>query len=140
MWPHANVFIFSLLTVALLTGCATNGRKDAKVQAQVRERVEARWEAVISMNFDKVYTFATPAYRDTYDLNHYRNQYAGQIIRESIEMISVTIPEDDPDTAFVRLNLNFAATSVPSGRHEGQALVEETWVRRDGQWWFVEPR
>lgn len=151
MWPHTRVFIISLLAAVLLSGCAGGamvspgesndpGDDMGPAQEQVRERVQARWDAIIAMDYDKVYTFATPAYRATYGLDHYRNQYAGQIIKESIELISITIPEDDPGTASVRLNLNFSATSVPSGRHQGQALVNETWVRRDRQWWFVEPR
>ncbi len=151
MMPHTRVFIISLLTAVLLSGCTGGamvspgesndpGDDMGPAQEQVRERVQARWDAIIAMDYDKVYTFATPTYRATYGLDHYRNQYAVQIIKESIELISITIPEDDPDTAFVRLNLTFVATSVPSGRYEGQALVHETWVRRDGQWWFVEPR
>ena len=148
MWTHSRIFVIGLLAAALLSGCAGvsseksgdpgNGTQIA--EDQVRERVQARWDAIIRMDYDTVYTFATPAYRATYDLDHWRNQYYGQIIKESIELKSITIPEGDPDTAYVRLNLTFSASSVPSGRHQGEALVNETWVRRDGQWWFVEPR
>ncbi|MGH8548910.1 MAG: hypothetical protein ACRERU_09985 [Methylococcales bacterium] len=121
--------------------CVTvpSGKIDDK--AVIRARVQARWDALIKLDMEKVYRFATPAYRDTYDLVHLNNQYGAQIERTRIDILEINIPQDDPDTADVRLNLYFIAAGVSGGSvYRGESYEKETWVRRIGCWWYVEPR
>jgi uncharacterized protein YchJ len=110
-------------------------------QAVIRSRVQARWDALIKLDMEKVYGFATPAYRDTYDLVHLHNQYGAQVERTGIEIFDIKLQESDPDTADVRLNLYFnSGGALPGSISPGVSYEKETWVRRKGCWWYVETR
>ena len=130
--------LMGVLVLLVLSGCSTRFLGGQDPEEQLRERVEARWEAVLAMNFDKVYEFATPAYREVHGLRHFHNQYGGQVRRTGFEIRSIDYDASKPDEARVRVTVFFE--SVVGGQlYEGQQPTTETWVRRDGQWWYVEP-
>lgn len=121
--------------------CVSNPFGEADHQAVIRSRVQARWDALIKLDMEKVYRFATPTYRKTYDLDHLNNQYAAQINRKSIQILAINIPKDDPDTAQVQLWLFFTSKGFSAGSiYQGESYEKETWVRRNGCWWYVEAR
>lgn len=139
-----------LCCMALLgavSGCATtDGMARSAAEAQspeqaLRSRVQARWDAVLGLDFGRVYEFATPAYRQAHDVAHFKNQYASQIERTRIEIYETMFDPEDPDTAKVVVLLYFKAEGgAPGSYFEGMSRVVETWVRQDSQWWYVEPR
>lgn len=131
-----------LLMPTLLVGCQTFGgaASSEAMESALRERVESRWDAVLAVDFDKVYTFATPAYRKTYDLRHFHNQYAVQVQRTGAEVREIDFMDDTFTTAKVIVMLSFQTTGFGSGVIDGVSRIEETWVRENGKWWFVEPR
>ncbi len=104
-------------------------------EALLKERVLARWQALIDRNFDAIYQFETPAYRAIYTPSQVRSRNSGQV-----EWRMVTVKEidyDDPDVA--RIQLEVAYRYADSG-NEGQSFdlkqtVREIWLRKDGQWW-----
>ena len=110
-------------------------------QSVIRNRVTERWDALMNLDMEKVYSFATPAYRETYDLIHLNNQYGAQIKRTGIEILETNILVDDPNTADVRLNLYFVTEGAAAGSvYNGSSYERETWVKRNGCWWYVERR
>ncbi len=123
----------------LLAGCAAAGVKDSEA-TRLRERVEARWQAILALDFDHVYQFATPDYRATHSLEHFKNQYAAQVERKGIEVRSVEFDPEDPNLAKVLVILRFQTSGVVGPAFEGTSRVTETWIKQQGQWWHVEPR
>lgn len=137
--------IFVIAVVAALTlrpsfffyspdTCLVEDRDD---KAAIKRRAEARWDALINLDMAKVYSFATPAYRKTFDLKHLSNQYGAQVKRTGIDIQKIEIREGDPDTADVGLYLGFV-TEVSGSEYHGKVYEKETWVRRNGCWWYLE--
>lgn len=107
----------------------------------LRARSTSRWEGLISGDMQRAYLHATPAYRATYDLVHYENQYARQITRESVDVHAVTIDPEDPAKAEVVILLHYSTSGFqPGTRLQLTSRNVESWVKEDGQWWFIEPR
>lgn len=126
------------LLYLVLAGCAALGLRSD--EAALRARVEARWQAILALDFDRVYQFATPAYRATHSLEHFKNQYAAQVERKGIEIRALRFDPEEPNTAKVQVALRFATSGVYGPVIEGTDYIEETWVKEKGQWWYVEPR
>ncbi|HEY1078287.1 MAG TPA: hypothetical protein VGE51_16445, partial [Fontimonas sp.] len=97
--------------------------------------------ALIEFDLPKVYSFASPAYRKTHDQRHLNGQYAMQISRNRAEAREVKIAADDPNTAKVT-TLLFVTSRALAGATgmELSSWQHETWVKVDGQWYFVEPK
>lgn len=104
-------------------------------------RARKRWDAMIELDLDTTYEFATPTYRANYNLAHYRRQYAAQVKRTGYEVYSVDIDEADPRKAKVVILLNYETAGYEPGQViELRSRHVNTWVKRNGEWWFVEPR
>lgn len=147
MKSKVKIWLFALMSsVVLLSGCAMFGAgadsSDPAVREKaLRERVTERADAIIAMDFKRVYEFATPAYRQTYDFAHFSNQYAAQIQRTGYEIYQVKFDESLPDTATVVTLLKFKAEGgAPGSTFDGVSRVVDTWVRQDGRWWHVEAK
>lgn len=128
-----------VLVTGLLAGCPTG--PTISDEDAVRQRVQDRWAAIIANEWDQVYEFTTPAYRAAYSKKHFFNRYGGQITREAFEIQKIEFEDPEHTTAKVRGNLHFSTSGVgPEGIYRGTQLVDETWVKVDGQWWHVERR
>lgn len=108
-------------------------------EEQLRARVQERWDALIALDMPTVYAYATPTYRATYDLRHLAGQYGGQIQRKRIDIDSVEIDEAGT-TAKVNVLVWAETSGFGSGMIEVSTVSKGTWVKRDGLWWYVEPR
>ena len=104
-------------------------------EVQLKERVLARWQALIQRDFEAAYPFETPAYRAIYTPRQFLAQQGGQV---DWRMANVKdIRYDDPDVARVVVEITYRYAEPGA---KGQALnltqdVKETWLRKDGQWW-----
>jgi hypothetical protein len=108
---------------------------EAADEAQLKERVLARWQALIKRDFEAAYSFETPAYRAVYTVRQFLGQQGGQV-----DWRMATVKEiryDDPVVARVVVEIAYRYAEPGEG---SQALsltqdVKETWLRKDGQWW-----
>lgn len=108
---------------------------DAAVEAQLKERVLARWQALIKRDFEAAYSFETPAYRVIYTPRQSMGQQGGQVDWRAAKVKEIRY--DDPMVAKVAVEITYRHAEAGEG---GQVLdlaqeVEETWLRKDGQWW-----
>ena len=108
-------------------------------EEQLRARVQERWDALMALDMATVYAYATPTYRATYDLRHLSGQYGGQVQRKRIEIDNVEI-DDVGTTAKVNVVVWAETSGFGSDMIEISTISKATWVKRDGIWWFVEPR
>ena len=136
---RAGLWAFLGILALVLTACAELKVQDP--EQAVKQRVTERWEAVIANDWDRVYEFATPAYREAYSKTHFFNQYGGQVDREGIEITKLTFEDAEQTSAKVGLVLTFSTLGMTPGElYRGTQFIEETWVKVDGQWWYVERR
>lgn len=127
------VLVAGVLTA--LTGCAGLGAPVTPEQA-VKERAQARWEALIKRDFDKAYTYLEPSYRALNSAEAYGNGRGTIASWTAAEVLDVTCPDADKCTTKVRINVN--APGMPKGLRDINTVVNETWLREDGQWWLFQ--
>jgi hypothetical protein len=123
--------------------------RDAETSATTQEealaaRVSARWDAMIRRDFAQAYEFLSPSYRALFPLEHMRGLTGSSVNWRSIDIESISIAGE---TASVILSLDYRLTLPPAaGLGPGEDFgvltkhIEETWVNRDGEWWYVDPR
>ena len=125
----------ALLATATLALAACAGLQPKTPEDVVRERSEARWDALIKRDFDKAWEYTQPAYRALVGQKDYYKRFGGAGQWKGVQIHEVTC---EPERCTVRLRLT-STLNVP--RFRGQELtgyIDETWVRADGQWWFYQ--
>lgn len=103
-------------------------------EAQLKQRVEERWAAVIKRDFKTAYEYETPEFKK----GHSAEQYAGQF-GSAIEWRLATVKSigyDRPDEADVVIAIDYSF-NLPGGDQPARTTgnVHETWLFADGQWW-----
>lgn len=120
---------------------ALDASKLSADERKLYERATARWAALSEFDLAKVYSFATPAYRKTHDQKHLNAQYHNKIFRKGVDIVSLKFSKDDKTEAKLRIKLKFQMAQSSSPQLiDGIAWETDTWVKVDGQWWYVEPK
>jgi len=102
----------------------------------LRRRVQARWDALLSEEYDKVYGLTTPSYREVFSKAHYLGRFGKQLKRDGIEIYKVEFQNEAKTKARVRVIVLFT-TEVGNTRKQLRGPHWESWVKQDGQWWLV---
>ncbi len=144
-----KLFLFLVVPLMFVIGGCGQSTKSSTEQAnpyvgmsdeeQLRVRSQERYDALIAMDLAKVYSYATPSYRTSFDQRHHAGQYASQIKRERAEVTKVEIA-DSGEVAKVQMQVWSLTSGFGSQMIELSTYSNGTWVKRDGMWWFVEPR
>lgn len=124
--------IVALIYILILAGCS---EPEKSPEQQVRERAEARWQAMIARDFATAYEFELPSYREIYSLKSYRKRYEGSVDWTSAEIESVAF--DGKDAATVTLEVAYVFNDPRMGRLEGQREISGKWIQKQGTWWHV---
>ena len=147
--PVTNLLLAVFLSF-ILTACGSDKSKADSAETtdishlsdeeQLKIRIKQRWDALIVLDMATVYSLATPSYRATYDLNHLIRQYGGQIKRTGIDITSIDI-DDGGSTARTLVQVHTQVQGFEGGAPMDISVNSKgTWVKRAGQWWYVEPR
>lgn len=130
----ANRFLSLFLAAALVAGCAALA--PAKPEDVVRERAQARWNALLAGEWAKAYRYMAPSYRALVAENRYVNQFGGGVAWVDAKVIRVTC-DDHRCTA----RMEVAVRPTLRGR-PGQTVTtgfDETWILEEGEWWMYQP-
>ena len=119
--------------VLALAGCAALMPKTP--EQVVTERVEARWAAVISGDFDTAWTYTQPGYRAVVKQKDYRKQFGGAGQWVGVQVHGVTC---EAQRCTVKLRLTTKVFVPPFTGRDIAGYIDETWVREDGQWWYYQ--
>jgi hypothetical protein len=133
----AAMFVAAALMGLLLGGCASvptgaGLTKDSPAEAKraaVKERVDARWEALMKGDLDRAYLFLSPASREVTTLDAFKTKVKGAGFRA----IEVQTIECEAEVCNVRLMLTYDHRLMQGVK----TPVEETWVLDQGQAWYV---
>lgn len=110
-------------------------------ERKLHSRVQARWDALVAFDLKKVYSFATPSYRKIHSQAHLNAQYHNKVLRKNAEIYSIQFEDEKKTQAKVKLQLHFETFLGNSDQPlKGSSWETDTWVKADGQWWYVEPR
>lgn len=116
----------------LLTACATAPKTDPVV-----ERAQARWNALVTGDLETAYSYFSPGYRSTTSLIDY-----GVTLRtRPVKWTSAAYKDHscEQDRCTVRFDVGFTVPRPVPGLKvwNGNNVVEDTWIRTDGQWWYL---
>jgi len=105
----------------------------------VESRSFLRMNALKKLDFEKAYTYMSPGYRSVKGLDRFKLENAGAA---NLLSFNVQTAECAEDTCQVLVNSSYKVTIVSPGFSAKKPLNigytnKETWIRTDGQWWFV---
>lgn len=127
--------VCSLLSAALVAGCATVGPGSRTAEEIVLERAQARLDALLERDWARAYPYLTPSYRAIVPRQRYGNQFQGPIQWEAAKAKSAKC-EDRRCVVEVEI----AARLLLPGHSDRvtTSQFEETWVLEEGQWFKFE--
>lgn len=124
----------ALLAIALLmlAACATAPKTDLVV-----ERAQARWDALIAGDLETAYSYYSPGFRSTNSLIDF-----GVAMRlRKVQWTSAAYREHlcEGDRCVVTFDLGYRVRRPVPGLSvwNGKDVVEDTWVRTGGKWWYL---
>lgn len=120
-----------------LTGCGTienqsAGGDGADPKAVVTARAEARWKALVAGELDSAYGYLSPSTRKVVTLNGYRGTLKPGLWRGA-KVKSLTCTEE---LCTVVVGLTYDLRNIKGLEKE----LEESWIKDEGKWWFVEKK
>lgn len=128
------VIVLLTLTALLLSACA--GTKPGGGHPAV-DRAQERWDALAADDLEKAYSFYSPGYRSTVSLIDFGVSIRTKKVRwTSAEYLDHTCEES---RCKIRFSLGFKVYNPVPGMsvYDGQQAVEDTWVKTQGQWWYL---
>ena len=126
----ATVF---MLLVFLLSACATTPSTDELV----KERAEARWEALLSRDYASAYSFYSPGYRSTASVTDFEIEMRLRRVRwTTAEYLR---HDCDENTCSVSFRVGYRVASPVPGvdAWNGYDVITDQWVKTGGEWWYL---
>ena len=129
--PHVEGHFFrrvaSGFIVAALAGCAAMG--GGPPEQVVKERAQARWNALLSGDYKAAYAYMSPGSRAVLSESAYIGSL-GTGFWKSAQVNTVTCRED---------KVCDVGTTIEY-EHQGHRIrtpLRESWIRDGGEWWYV---
>jgi hypothetical protein len=121
------------LAVLLLSACAATGPQTPPVV----DRAQERWDALIAGDLEKAYTYYSPGYRSSTSLI----DFGVSIRTRRVQWTSATYKDHscEGERCIVRFDIGFRVPRPVPGLDvfDGKDVAEDTWIRSQGQWWYV---
>ena len=110
------------------SGISVDSSREQK-SAAVRERAEARWQALISDDIATAYGYLSPTTREVVSLDQYKAKVARGTFRE------VRIDDVKCEAELCKVSVRH---TFDRPRMKGMVTpLEETWIIERGQFWYV---
>jgi hypothetical protein len=127
---------FSVIVLALglgvLSGCASlSNKSDEDV---VKERAQARYDALIKGNIRDAWQFTAPTYRQRVSAEGYQSVMGGVGNWKKAEVSSVNCEEDRCEVIGM-ITYNIARLNM-----ENVIPLTDVWIKTDGKWWVYHRR
>ena len=125
----------SILCASLLLGaCASVG--NTTPEAQVTQRANARWQALVGNNTSAAYALTSPSFRSVVDMETYRKRTGSAVLWEAAEAAAVECSQ--PDLCKAKIRIDVKPLIARGAANKFSTYIDETWVLENGQWWFAE--
>jgi hypothetical protein len=125
--------INGLLLAALVSACATS----QPAASDIRQRAQARWDAVLAGDYDTAYGLYSPGYRSSHSRVDFEIEQRLRRIKWSSAEVQESSCEADVCTVVTRVAYQVAGAVPGVPDWKSKKDVKERWVRTDGQWWFL---
>lgn len=118
--------------VLLMAGCVDKSNPDT-----IDKRSVERWNYLIAHQAEKAYDYLTPGYRATKT----REDYASAMNNRPVQWKKAVFEDKqcDGDRCDVSVTIDYSMPipGVNGRRSEAQSTQHETWIRLDGQWYYL---
>ena len=107
-------------------------------EAELRARIQARWDAAIKGDFAKAYSFEAPAYREAVSFDDYAFRMGHKQVRWHMATLKeLRYDRADAAEAVISLEYSFA---LPGGDQIARTRgdISERWIRIGDEWWRQE--
>ena len=132
-----KIVIFLLFLVALcITQCSPKSQIVKEDEETVlRRRVQEYWSYKIRGEWDKSYQYESPEYREKVNLVTYINQWGRFPIRwEGYDIFEVWTSGEE---GYVKMNTKYRYIIPQTNKAAFEKIVEEKWIKKDGQWYCL---
>jgi len=121
-----------LLLAMLASACATT----QPAKTDIKQRAQARWDALLAGDYDTAYGFYTPGYRSSHTRADFEIAMRVRRIEWSSAEVQESSCEADVCTVVTRVGYQVkrAVPGVPVWNSKKNLL--EKWIRTEGEWWF----
>jgi hypothetical protein len=134
LWRALRTAVLALFVAALAAGCSSIGFGPS-AEDVVRERAQARWNALVERDWKTAYPFLTPGYRAIVPLKRYGNQFSGPLQWEGAKVHEVKCEET---RCTVNMEITFRMMVPGHTDRVSSTFVDEVWVLEEGQWYKFE--
>lgn len=103
----------------------------------LKQRVLARWAALIDRDYHRAYQYASPAYRAVFTAKDFAARTGGTKINwQRVEIVSVKTETEEAAKVEIRM---FAEAFLADTEKSVPVVTvfSESWIRSAGEWWFV---
>ncbi len=120
---------------AVFGGCA--GTMFSSPEVQVQQRAADRLRTQVAGDFDKMYGFYAPGFREVVSQEAFNARFGNAVKWVDAEVIEVTCSESVKCSARVRVDYKPRVKGATNAQLS--TYFNETWQLDAGQWWLYEP-
>lgn len=117
----------------LLSACATTTHTENSIE----KRATARWDTLLNGDLAGAYEFLSPGFRSSVP----SMQYQRSILLKRVKWTAARYIESDCTETIckVKISLDYTLYGALPGvkSFNGTETIEESWIRVDGNWYFV---
>jgi len=103
----------------------------------LKQRVAARWAAMIDKNYHRAYEYCSPAYRALFTAKQFASKFGSAKLNwQRIDIVSVKRENDEG----AKVNIRIFAEVFPPDTEKSVPVASvfgESWIRSGGEWWYV---
>jgi hypothetical protein len=128
------VTVLVLLAVMLLSACAAT---PASTEDVIKERAQARWDALLDGDFATAYSYFSPGYRSTITVVDFEIGVRMRKVRYRTAEYLGHSCENDVCTVQIKVGYLVARPVPGLDNWESESMLSEQWINSDGEWWFL---
>lgn len=118
---------------AVLAACAAFAPKSP--EDLVRERAQARWDALLAGDFERAYGFLSPASRGVVSLPQFRASIGAAASWKSAKVHGVAC--EQAERCKVTMLITYSPLLPRSRVGNIETSIDEIWLLDQGQWWLT---
>ena len=138
-----NLWKAPLLVVffGILAACSAPRELGKSEESVLIQRVTERWRCLERNDYGCAYQFRSPAYREVFSYEMYRNRYFSALERR---LTGVQVVAYDPSAAVASVRVGVMSRPLKITSSASRAIgitptnLTEAWLWGNGKWWYAE--
>ena len=125
----------------IMVACSAPRELGESEESVLIQRVTERWRCLERNDYACAYQFRSPAYREVFSYEMYRNRYFSALERR---LTGVQVVAYDPSAAVASVRVGVMSRPLKSTSSASRAIgitpttLTEAWLWGDGKWWYAE--